>query len=384
MKDGLVHLNLWPFYKTDPRLVSAGEFWFLREKVLFPKPEETDRFKAKQYARLVLQFDTFNLPVFWSLRDLNKMPPLSSKESILKKTPTTYELSQLRTLLVRDPLSWKFSETERELLIKCRYHYKNTSIYLPLFLSAIDWSDPEEVAEAQFMLKVWEPMAPEEALMLLDATFPDSEVRLYAVQRISEFSDDDLALYLLELVQALIYEDQHWSPLGEFLLERSLSNPQMIGHEFFWLLRSQLHIKPSFERFGLLLEQFLMLCGSFAKELEDEMLANLAAGNEAIAGLLIGDQVDVALAILLFLILHSIKVAWQRPQALGEQPHLRCVQRKLTGTRLEYLALACHDVAQIPVFEGSVDLFTDIVARDVDLDPAALVLQGGEAGFAHD
>jgi len=118
-------------------------------------------------------------------------------------------------------------------------------------------------------------MAPEEALMLLDATFPDSEVRLYAVQRISEFSDDDLALYLLELVQALIYEDQHWSPLGEFLLERALSNPQMIGHELFWLLRSQLHIKQSFERFGLLLEQFLMLCGSFAKELEDEMLANL-------------------------------------------------------------------------------------------------------------
>jgi len=275
MKDGLVHLNLWPFYKIDSKFVSAGEFWFLREKVLFPKPDETDRFKAKQYARLVLQFDTFNLPVFWSLRDLNKMPPLHTKESLLKKTPTTYELSQLRTLLVRDPLNWKFNETERELLIKCRYHYKNTSSYLPLFLSAIDWSDPEEVAEAHFMLKVWEPMASEEALVLLDSTFPDSEVRLYAVQRISEFSDNDLALYLLELVQALLYENQHWSPLGEFLLERSLANPQMIGHELFWLLRSQLHVKQSFERFGLLLEQFLMLCGSFAKELEDEMMANL-------------------------------------------------------------------------------------------------------------
>ena len=248
MKDGLIYLNLWPFYKCGPRFISAGEFWFLREKVLIPKPEEAERFKAKQYARLIIQLDTFKLPVFWSLRDSCKMPPLQNKESILKKTPTTYELAQLRTLLSRDPLNWKFEENERELLVKCRYHYKNTSSYLPIFLKAIDWSNPEEIAEAHFMLKVWEPMVPEEALKLLDATFPDSNVRLYGVQRVSEFSDDDLALYLLELVQALVYEDQHWSPLGEFLLERALANPHMIGHEFFWMLRSQLHVKPSFER----------------------------------------------------------------------------------------------------------------------------------------
>ena len=247
-RDGLIHLNLWPFYKIDPRFVSTGEFWFLREKVMQPKPEEIDRFRMKQYARLVIQLETFKLPLFWSLRDTQKMPPLDTKESVLKKTPTTYELSQVKNLLNRDPLSWQFEESERELIIKCRHYYKNTSSYLPIFLSAIDWSNPEEIAEAHLMLKLWEPMNPEEALALLDARFPDSDVRLYAVQRISEFSDDDLVLYMLELVQALIYEDQHWSPLGEFLLERSLANSHMIGHEFFWLVRSQLHIKPIFER----------------------------------------------------------------------------------------------------------------------------------------
>lgn len=274
MKDGLIHLNLWPFYRTDPRFICTGGFWFLREKVLQPRADDVDKFKATQYARLVIQLDTFRLPLFWSLRDSHKMPALFSKESLLKKTTSTFELAQLKSLLSRDPLNWHFDETERELLIKCRYNYKNTPSYLPIFLIAIDWSNPEEIAEAHLMLKVWEPMAPDEALTLLDARFPDSDVRLYAVQRISEFSDDDLALYLLELVQALIYEDQHWSPLGEFLLERSLANPHMIGHQFFWLLRSQLHVKASFERFTILLEQFLMLCGSFIKELEEEILAN--------------------------------------------------------------------------------------------------------------
>lgn len=47
-------------------------------------------------------------------------------------------------------------------------------------------------------------------------------------------SDDDLALYMLELVQALKYEPNHFSPLGEMLLERALLNPHVVGHQLFW------------------------------------------------------------------------------------------------------------------------------------------------------
>jgi len=32
---------------------------------------------------------------------------------------------------------------EKEILIKCRHHYKNVSKLLPMFLMAIDWSNPE-------------------------------------------------------------------------------------------------------------------------------------------------------------------------------------------------------------------------------------------------
>lgn len=88
-------------------------------------------------------------------------------------------------------------------------------------------------------------------------------MRSYAIERLSEINDDGLELYLLELVTALAYENYHLSPLGEFLLERALANPHKIGHDYFWMMKSQLHIKPTYERFYLMIEQFLMLCGSF-------------------------------------------------------------------------------------------------------------------------
>jgi phosphatidylinositol-4,5-bisphosphate 3-kinase catalytic subunit alpha/beta/delta len=61
------------------------------------------------------------------------------------------------------------------------------------------------------------------------------------------------------LTQALLFQPRHESALSEFLLERSLANPFVIGHELFWLLKSQLHVRGFYERFAVILEQLLML-----------------------------------------------------------------------------------------------------------------------------
>ena len=76
------------------------------------------------------------------------------------------------------------------------------------------------------MLKIWIPIKLEDALPLLDASFADECVRLYAVERISTSPDEELALYMLQLAQALLFEPRHFSPLSELLLERSLHNPR--------------------------------------------------------------------------------------------------------------------------------------------------------------
>jgi hypothetical protein len=110
----------------------------------------------------------------------------------------------------------------------------------------------------------------------------------------------------------------------------------------------------------------------------------LAARDEALLGFLVHHQVDVALAVLLFLVGHAVELVRQRAQALGQQAHRAGLDRQLAGLGLEQRAFAAQDVAQVPALEGGQGLGAHHVLGDVELDAAGGVLQGGEAGLAHD
>ena len=97
-------------------------------------------------------------------------------------------------------------------------------------------------------MNYWSYLQPEDALALLNADYPDETVRNYALKKLEQLSDEDLSLYMLQLVQATCFESSHFSELSDLLLERSLKNPHQIGHNMFWALRSQLHVKAKAER----------------------------------------------------------------------------------------------------------------------------------------
>lgn len=69
-------------------------------------------------------------------------------------------------------------------------------------------------------------------------------------------SDDELQLYLLQLVQAIKHESYIHCDLVKFLLERALKN-QRIGHYLFWHLRSEMQVPSIQLRFALILETYL-------------------------------------------------------------------------------------------------------------------------------
>jgi phosphatidylinositol-4,5-bisphosphate 3-kinase len=77
-----------------------------------------------------------------------------------------------------------------------------------------------------------------------------------------KLTDDELPDYLLQLVQVLKYEPYHDSTLARFLVLRSLQN-RKIGGQFFWYLKSEIHVPEISERYGqckcLLLISFEML-----------------------------------------------------------------------------------------------------------------------------
>lgn len=68
--------------------------------------------------------------------------------------------------------------------------------------------------------------------------FTNLQVRSFAVIQLRKVEDEELQLYLLQLVQALKFENLEKysdSPLVEFLIERGIDNP-VLGNYFHWYL----------------------------------------------------------------------------------------------------------------------------------------------------
>ncbi len=62
------------------------------------------------------------------------------------------------------------------------------------------------------------------------------------------------------VVQVLKFEPYHDSALARFLLKRALQS-KVLGHYFYWYLRSEMDTHEFQQRFGILLEAYLRGCG---------------------------------------------------------------------------------------------------------------------------
>jgi phosphatidylinositol 3-kinase len=95
------------------------------------------------------------------------------------------------------------------------------------------------VRQAVDLLPLWVDIDVDDALELLGKEFQNRAVRSYAVNQLKKADDDDLLLYLLQLVQALKFEHyndkgmDNDSSLERFLISRSYSNP-VLGNYFHW------------------------------------------------------------------------------------------------------------------------------------------------------
>ena len=125
----------------------------------------------------------------------------------------------------------------------------------------------------------------------------------------------------------------------------------------------------------------------FQEVMLDHMAADrghrLGAGHETGAGGLVGDQVDIALAVLLLLVGHAVELVRQWAQALGQQAQRRHAHRQLARLGAEQGALGADDVAHVQVLEVGIGLLAERILGDEELDAAGGVLQGAEAGLAH-
>jgi len=92
----------------------------------------------------------------------------------------------------------------QNLLWKFRFAIRYDSRALTKFLKCVDWSDPAEAKTAVQLMLEWAPIGPATALELLTPSFTNSDVRRYAVTILAQVDDEELLLYLLQLVQVRI------------------------------------------------------------------------------------------------------------------------------------------------------------------------------------
>ncbi|KAL4750928.1 hypothetical protein BDW72DRAFT_213115 [Aspergillus terricola var. indicus] len=133
---------------------------------------------------------------------------------------------------------------EKDLVWRFRYYLTREKKALTKFVKSVNWRDVGEAHQAVEILPKWTEIDVDDALELLGPTFDNAAVRSYAVERLRKADDDELLLYLLQLVQALKYEDKahedadiaaHDSSLANFLITRAANNFKL-GSYLHWYL----------------------------------------------------------------------------------------------------------------------------------------------------
>lgn len=152
--------------------------------------------------------------------------------------PNTSEKERLEAIVALPP-GRALNAEDKELLWRFRFALTSDSRALTRFLKCVDWGDAAETAQATGLMDRWAQIAVADALELLSPDFPMEIVRAHAVHALHSTSDDDLLLYLLQLVQALRYEPMDDSPLSAFLLQRSKESAA-VASAFFWYLCAEL------------------------------------------------------------------------------------------------------------------------------------------------
>ncbi|MEE6499476.1 hypothetical protein FKM82_003460 [Ascaphus truei] len=236
-------LNLWTSFHTSP------------------VPGTVHR-KPTQMQRIVLQVD-FPSPTF----DIVCRAPQPANSCVQHGIETLEKDTKTRllSLLAKDSM-FGLSKEDKEFLWEKRYYCHEHKNSLPKILASAPKWDVAHLCEIYSLIHDWPALLPVNALELLDSRFSDQEVRKVAVKWIEEaLSDDELADFLPQFVQALKYEIYLDNSLVRFLLARALGNIR-IAHYLFWLLKDSLNDPYFGTRYEHILGALLSVSGQGLRE----------------------------------------------------------------------------------------------------------------------
>ena len=140
----------------------------------------------------------------------------------------------------------ELSDKEKDEVWRFRHHLTRDKRALTKLVKSVNWNEPAESRQAIALLPKWVEIDVDDALELLGPGVRNPAVRAYAVDRLRKADDEELLLYLLQLVQALKFEphqakeeDETDSSLASFLIVRSAANLKL-GNFLHWYLMVEL------------------------------------------------------------------------------------------------------------------------------------------------
>ncbi|XP_040567670.1 phosphatidylinositol 3-kinase catalytic subunit type 3 [Lepeophtheirus salmonis] len=161
--------------------------------------------------------------------------------------------------IIAYPSTRSLTSEEKDLMWRYRFYLAKNKKALSKFVKCVNWRlDSEANSALELINNKWAPMDVDDALELLGPQYKHQGLRQYAVSRMKQAPDEDLRLYLLQLVQALKYESISNLPeeeevfssfqqqsilmsndedthLASFLIERACKN-RAIANYFYWYL----------------------------------------------------------------------------------------------------------------------------------------------------
>ncbi|CCD25991.2 phosphatidylinositol 3-kinase VPS34 NDAI_0G02160 [Naumovozyma dairenensis CBS 421] len=172
--------------KTDARLkISLGDKYNSTLKIYDPDQFSLDPIEEK-FRRLERAAKHSNLD--------RQVKPNAKKRDYLNK-------------IINYPPGTKLTAHEKGSIWKYRYYLMNNKKALTKLLQSTNLAEESERGEVLELMDSWAEIDIDDAIELLGSKFKNLSVRSYAVNRLKKAADSELELYLLQLVQAVCFEN---------------------------------------------------------------------------------------------------------------------------------------------------------------------------------
>ncbi|OAF67585.1 hypothetical protein A3Q56_04652 [Intoshia linei] len=206
----------------------------------------------------------------------NKIKPVRIENGVVscdsETEPSAYFTEMYKWFFV-DKLGPPLNSVQKKMFWKDRYYFANHPEVLVQYMQIVKWTDMKCINEFYAFLQLFDHVGLRFALALLDNRFVDTRIRKFAVDSLRKHcKDEEIILYMIQLIQALKAEKYLDNALIFFLLERSWSNAR-VGHCFYWTLSTECADPYYKNRFNIFLYIYCRYCGEFSHSLVNQVTA---------------------------------------------------------------------------------------------------------------